>query len=101
MEVNTQALETEKLKADAIYSVTALRKLVVTTLVDSIPLFEAFLLASTMHVLLLPVIWCMGWALPWPKSPVVTSVIEIDLQNWPNVGKAKKLYEFRDPRLNE
>jgi hypothetical protein len=99
--VNLPATEAEKLSDDALYSVVALRKFVLTTVVDNIPLFEAFCLASTFHVLLLPVIWCMGWALPWPKSPVITSVIEIDLQNWPNVGKAKKLYEFRDPKLND
>ncbi len=83
------------------FSASALKRLVVTTVVDHFPLIDAFCIATALHVLLLPVIWCLGWGLPWPKSPVITSVIEIDLQDWPNMAKSKKLYEFRDPKLNE
>ena len=94
-------VDTDKLKFDALYSFSAFKALVRRMIVENTELFDAFLLAAMAHVLLLPVLWCLGWALPWPKSPVVTSVIEIDLQAWPNMGKAKKLYEFRDPELNE
>lgn len=99
--MSVPASDADKLKVDALYSFGALRSLIGETIYENIPLVEAFFLATSVHVLLLPVIWCMGWALPWPKSPVVTSVIEIDLQFWPKLGKAKKLYEFRDPKLNE
>jgi hypothetical protein len=101
LKVTIPASQTDKLSTDALFSLGAFKSLVGWTIQENIPLIEAFFLATTVHVLLLPVIWCMGWALPWPKSPVVTSVIEIDLQSWPHVGKAKKLYEYRDPKLNE
>ena len=92
--------EIKRLVADAIFSPAALKNLTISMVAEKIPLVEAFWLAAALHVLRLPVLWCMGWALPWPKSPVVTSVIEIDLSCWPRLGKAKKLFEFRDPRFN-
>jgi hypothetical protein len=66
---------------------------------EQVPLMEAFLVAVSFHVILLPVVWFAGWALPWPKSPVVTTVIEWDLQNWP--PKPKKIFDYRDPKLNQ
>lgn len=60
-------------------------------------LFEAFWVAVTFHVLLFPLIWFAGWALPWPKSPVITTVVEIDLENWPHearAGHVQEIYNF-------
>lgn len=56
---------------------------------DQTALFDALWVAVTFHVLLFPVIWFMGWALPWPKSPVITTVITINLEDW-MVGKGAK-----------
>jgi hypothetical protein len=70
-------------------------------LLDKSNLFEAFLLAVSLHILLLPVVWVIGWALPWPKSPIITTIIEYDLGNWPNVAKPKRIFEFRDPKRNQ
>ena len=50
---------------------------------DKGTLIEALCLAASLHVLAFPLIWFMGWALPLPKSPVYTTVIEINLENWP------------------
>jgi hypothetical protein len=60
-------------------------------------LFEAFLVAISFHVLLLPVLWLAGWMLPWPKGPTITTIIEYDLRNWPNVTKPDKIYDIREP----
>jgi hypothetical protein len=64
-------------------------------------LFEALLVALSLHVLLLPFMWVMGWALPWPKPPEITTIVEFDLRGWPNVLKPKHIYEFRDPKKNK
>ena len=67
---------------------------------QAIPLVEAVLVAVSIHiVVLLPGLWFIGWALPWPKSPVITTIIEYDLENWP--PKPKKIIDFRDPELNK
>lgn len=100
-EVSAPASRSDRLKVDAMFSISSLKELITASIVDQIPLIEACLIATSLHVLFLPVVWCMGWMLPWPKSPVVTSVIEIDLRDWPKVARPKKLYEFRDPKLNE
>lgn len=68
---------------------------------DHVTLMEAFLVAISIHVALFPFIWMLGWALPWPKSPVVTTIVEYDLENWPNVPQPKKIFEVRDPALNK
>jgi len=64
-------------------------------------LFEAFWVAVSIHIIMFPVMWFIGWALPWPKPPVVTTVIEYDLQSWLQNGKPKRVYEYRDPALNQ
>lgn len=64
-------------------------------------LMEAVCLALTLHILLFPVMWVMGWLLPWPKGPVVTTVIELDLSNWPREARPAKIFEMRDPELNQ
>ncbi len=47
-------------------------------------LFEASCVALSAHILAFPLIWFMGWALPWPKAPEIVTIIEINLENWPN-----------------
>jgi hypothetical protein len=64
-------------------------------------LFEAFLVALSLHVMMFPVLWFIGWVLPWPKPPVITTVIEYDLQEWVKTGQPKKITEFRNPDLNK
>jgi hypothetical protein len=64
-------------------------------------LFEALLVAVSFHVIMFPVIWIAGWALPWPRPPVVTTIIEFDLDEWLKSGKPKKIFEFRDPKFNQ
>jgi hypothetical protein len=64
-------------------------------------LFEAFLVAVSLHVLLVPVLWVLGWTLPWPKSPTITTIIEYDLQHWPQMVKPKKILDFRNPEHNQ
>ncbi|MDR3615140.1 MAG: hypothetical protein P4L53_16395 [Candidatus Obscuribacterales bacterium] len=64
-------------------------------------LFEAFWVAVSIHIIMFPVMWFIGWALPWPKPPVVTTVIEYDLQAWLKNGKPKRVFEYRDPALNQ
>ena len=72
---------------------------IVSWLGEQRTLFEAFLVAVSLHVLLLPVLWFAGWVLPWPKSPIITTIIEFDLRNWP--PKPKKVFDYRDPALNK
>lgn len=68
---------------------------------DQVPLAQAFCIALSLHVVMLPVMWIAGWALPWPKTPVVTTIIEFDLQGWPNSWKPKSVINIHDPDLNE
>ncbi len=63
-------------------------------------LFEAVLVAVSFHVIMFPVIWIAGWALPWPRPPVITTIVEFDLDEWIKSGKPKKIFEFRDPERN-
>jgi hypothetical protein len=67
---------------------------------EQVPLMEAFLIAVSIHVALFPILWFIGFALPWPKSPVITTIIEYDLGNWPEVTKPKRIFEYRDPAKN-
>jgi len=68
---------------------------------EQVPLTEAFLVAISLHVIGFPVIWAAGWALPWPKPPVVTTIIEFDLSDWPKHAQTpKKIFDIRDPKLN-
>jgi len=61
---------------------------------DQRVLIEAFWVAVTFHVLLFPLVWFVGWALPWPKPPMITTVIEINLENWPNHATPTKIEEI-------
>ncbi|MBX3072552.1 hypothetical protein KF707_01850 [Candidatus Obscuribacterales bacterium] len=67
---------------------------------EQIPLVDCFLVAMSVHVILLPIMWIAGWALPWPKPPVITTIIEYDLRNWPKVAKPKDVVQIVDPDLN-
>ncbi len=77
----------------------SLRETTIRLLIEQVPLLEAFLVALSLHVVMLPILWVAGWALPWPKSPVITTIIEWDLETWP--PKPRKIFEFRDPKLNK
>ncbi len=68
---------------------------------DQKVLVDAFLVALSFHVVMFPVLWTAGWALPWPKPPVVTTLIDYDLQEWVKSRKPKNIIEFRDPALNQ
>jgi hypothetical protein len=59
-------------------------------------LFQAFWVALSFHVVLFPILWIMGWALPWPRSPIFTTIVEYDLRGWPNVAKPKKVFQIMD-----
>ncbi|MBK9145730.1 MAG: hypothetical protein IPM23_24930 [Candidatus Melainabacteria bacterium] len=76
------------------------RQIVRTWALDQVPLVQCILVAVSVHVVLLPVMWIMGWALPWPKPPVITTIIEYDLSHWPEKAKPRKVFEIIDPDLN-
>lgn len=92
--------ENVKLSSDIIFSPTLLVRVVADWLLDQGPLVEALCLALSLHVLLFPLLWSMGLILPFPKSPVVTTVIELDLSNWPVEARPDKVIDIRDPELN-
>ena len=67
-------------------------------------LFQAFFVALSLHVAFFPVMWIAGWALPWPRTPIVTTIIEYDLRGWtgwPKMPKAKKIFDIVDPAVNK
>jgi hypothetical protein len=67
-------------------------------------LIESFWVAVTFHVLLFPVLWVAGWTLPWPKSPEITTVIEINLENWPvdaRPERIEELYNYQRSRAHK
>lgn len=64
-------------------------------------LLEAFFVAVSFHVLLFPLIWFAGWALPWPKPPSMTTVIEIDLTNWPTSASPTSIEEIFNTKMHE
>jgi hypothetical protein len=67
-------------------------------------LVEAFFVALSLHVAFFPLMWVAGWALPWPRVPICTTIIEYDLRGWtgwPKMPKPKKIFEVIDPDLNK
>lgn len=64
-------------------------------------LFEAFWVAVTCHVLLFPFFWFIGWALPWPKSPSITTVIELNLENWPREARPERIQELYNYEMSK
>ncbi len=69
-------------------------------LLDYKTLFQACLVAISLQVILLPILWLIGWALPWPKPPIFTTIIEYDLDTSQLGFKPKAVYEYKDPKLN-
>ena len=61
---------------------------------EQLPLAEALCVAVTFHVLGFPVMWFIGWALPWPGAPVIMTVIEINLEKWPKEAKTEKVTDI-------
>ncbi len=76
----------------------SLREQAIRLSIEQVPLLEAFLVAVSLHVVMLPVLWVMGWALPFPKPPVITTIIEWNLETWP--PKPREIFNYRDPKLN-
>lgn len=64
-------------------------------------LIESFWVAISFHVLLFPLIWFAGWTLPWPKPPTITTVIEFNLENWPNVATPEKIEELYETEMTK
>jgi len=83
-------------------SVTRIGETIRCWFYNQAPLAEAILMALSLHVVLFPVIWFLGWALPWPRTPVVTTIVEYNLENWRQGMRLKpeKVTDVRDPRLN-
>jgi hypothetical protein len=69
-------------------------------MVEYVPLFEAMAVAVSAHILAFPLIWFIGWALPWPKSPEIVTVIEIDLTNWPNEAVPKSITDIYKSQMH-
>ena len=100
------AVKTGDTSAEVIFQAkTTLRQDAISKIIfwikDQKTLFDAFLVALSFHVVMFPMLWFVGWALPWPKPPVVTTIVEFDLDQWLKSGKPKKIFEFRDPELNQ
>ena len=73
---------------------------IIKWLKEQIPIINCAFVALSLHVVLVPILWILGWALPWPKPPVITTVVEYDLTDWPRVARPKKVFDVRDPELN-
>lgn len=74
---------------------------IVAWIKEQTALLEAFWVAISFHVLLFPLIWFIGWALPWPKPPVITTVIEINIENWPNEAVPEKIEELYQTEMSK
>lgn len=83
----------------ALPSVAEVKEKAVSWLMEQIPLAEALCIAGTVHVLAFPLIWFIGWALPWPKPPVYTTVIEINLENWPEDARPERIMQLYNQEL--
>lgn len=64
-------------------------------------LIEALAVAVTFHVLGFPLMWFIGWALPWPGSPVIVTVIELNLENWPREAKTEKVTDIMKSKMHK
>ena len=71
-----------------------LTKRVKAWVIEHWPLFDATCVAFSVHILAFPIFWFIGWALPWPKVPEVTTIIEYDLAKWPEVAVPDKVTEI-------
>jgi len=63
-------------------------------------LLESILVAVSLQIALLPILWFIGWALPWPKPPIFTTIIEYELDSAQSMFKPKDVVKYRDPKLN-
>jgi hypothetical protein len=84
-------------RAKPSWSFRTLFQKIVTWFGEQSTLIDAFWVAVTFHILLFPLIWFAGWALPWPRSPVITTVVELNLENWPRearAGRVQELYNY-------
>jgi hypothetical protein len=68
-------------------------------ILDYKSLFQACLVAISLQVALFPILWFIGWALPWPKPPIFTTIIEYELDKSQEF-KPKHVLKIRDPKLN-
>jgi hypothetical protein len=68
---------------------------------DQSTLIEAFFVAVSFHVLLFPLMWFAGWTLPWPKPPSITTVIELNIENWPKEARPVKIEELYDVEMSK
>lgn len=68
---------------------------------EQTPLVEALCVAVTFHVLGFPLMWFIGWALPWPGSPVIVTVIELNLENWPHEAKTEKVTDIIKSKMHK
>lgn len=68
---------------------------------EQIPMAEALAVAVTFHVLGFPLMWFIGWALPWPGSPVIITVIEINLENWPKEAIPEKVTDIYKSKMHK
>lgn len=64
-------------------------------------LLEAFWVAVTCHFLFFPMLWTIGWLFPWPKPPVVTTIVEINLENWPESASTESVVDIVKERMHK
>lgn len=98
---NESEQEQQDFRVRSVPTVAEIRRQTAEWLKEQVPLAEAFFVAVSFHVLLFPVIWFAGWALPWPKSPRITTVIEINLENWPNEAVPEKIEELYEMKMHK
>jgi hypothetical protein len=63
-------------------------------------LFQACLVAISLQIILFPILWLIGWVLPWPRPPVFTTIIEYELDKYQRY-KPKDVSTIKDPKLNQ
>ncbi len=68
---------------------------------EHVPLFEATCVAVSAHILAFPIFWMMGWAMPWPKSPEITTIIEYDLGHWPEIAVPDKVTDIYKSQMHK
>lgn len=56
-------------------------------------LFAVIPLAIALHIILIGVIWLGVRMLTYPKPPVVTTVVEYDLEKWLKTGKPDQIFD--------
>jgi hypothetical protein len=77
-----------------------LRQKIVEQIKEHWLLFECLLVALSLHIVFIPVVWSLGWALPWPQPPIFTTIIEYELDQATLNYKPRGVTNYRDPKLN-